>query len=100
MAITTYEKQPADVQDFDFDFSAYLTALGDTGSSIALAEVEDGITLDSSSLTTSASGVSGGLVKVWLSGGTSGEKYKVTVRLDTTGGRTREAEIYVRVKEI
>lgn len=90
--LETYEKQPREVQDYDITFEEYLAALDDTGASHT-AEAPEGITLLSSTLID-------GVVKVWLSGGTSGQKYKITVILTTTGGRTREGEIIVKVKEV
>jgi hypothetical protein len=47
-----------------------------------------------------SSSLADGVVKVWLSGGTDRQKYKVTARLTTDGGRVKEADIAVRVKEI
>jgi hypothetical protein len=92
MSITTFLKQPAEVLDFDVDFNDYLTAVADTGASHT-ATAETGITLQASTLVS-------GRVKVWLAGGTDGTRYKVTTRLTTTGGRLRESEFYVRVKEV
>lgn len=104
MALERVEKQPADVQDFDADFSAFLNDLGDTGES-ATVVVADGITLDTHTLITSTadhevSGIVDGVVKVWLSGGTTGNTYKVTVTLTTTGGRVRQYEFNCKVKEL
>ena len=90
--LATFQKQPAEVQDYDIDFREYLTSVSDTGVSHTVT-VEPGITLVSSSL-------ADGVVKVWLSGGTDRQKYKVTARLTTDGGRVKEADIAVRVKEI
>ena len=90
--LATFTKQPAEVQDYDIDFREYLTSVADTGVSHTVT-VEPGITLVSSSLNS-------GVVKVWLSGGTDRQKYKVTARLTTDGGRVKEADIAVRVKEI
>lgn len=86
-----FTKQPADVQDYDIDFTRYLDALTDTAAS-AVVTPEAGITLVNSL-------VLGKKVKVWLSGGTSGQKYKVTILLTTTGGRTKEAEILIIVRD-
>ena len=38
-------------------------------------------------------------VTVWLSGGTAGVKYDVACRITTTGGRTDERTVSVRVLE-
>lgn len=90
--LETFQKQPADVQDYDIDFSEYLSALTDTAAS-AVVEAEPGITVVNHLII-------GTRVKVWLSGGTSGVRYKVTVRLTTTGGRTKEVEIRLVVREV
>jgi hypothetical protein len=89
--LATFTKQPADVQDYDVDYSDWLAGFSDTGASATVA-VESGITLN---LYTLASGV----VKVWLSGGADGSTYKITTTLTTTGGRTKQAEIRIKVKE-
>jgi len=41
-----------------------------------------------------------GVAKVWLSGGTTGTTYKITATLTTTGGRIKQHEILVKVKEV
>ena len=87
-----FTKQPADVQDYDIDFSEYLAPFADTGATHTVV-VDAGITVLLSTLQT-------GVVKVWLSGGTTGTSYKVTATLTTTGGRVKQAEILVKVKEI
>ena len=91
--LTTFFKQPNDVQDYDVDFTAWLAGFSpaDTGLSKSVS-VDTGITLQSSVLNS-------GVVKVWLSGGTTGTTYKVTVALTTTGGRTKEVEFRVSVKD-
>ena len=86
-----WTKQPAEVQDYDISFTAWLAALSDTAASFTAA-AETGISLDSSSMTA-------GVVKVWLSGGTNGTKYKVTATITTTAGRVKEDEILIDVVE-
>lgn len=89
--LAKFEKQPADVQDFDVDYSEWLTGLSDTILS-GSATAEAGITLDKHEIVS-------GAVKVWLSGGTNGIAYKITTTVITVGGRTKQAEIIVKVKE-
>ncbi len=89
--LAKFEKQPADIQDFDISFVAWLAGYADTGVS-QVTTVETGITLETSML-------SSGVVKVWLSGGTDGSKYQVTTTLTTAGGRVKQAEIVIKVKE-
>jgi len=87
-----FEKQPADIQDYDISFVEWLTGYADTGES-QVTTVDTGITLLASNLID-------GVVKVWLSGGVTGTSYKVTTTLTTDGGRVKQAEIVIKVKEI
>jgi hypothetical protein len=89
--LATFSKQPAEVQDYDIDFNTYLSSLGDTALSHTV-QADTGISVLQSTLTA-------GVVKVWLSGGLDRQKYKITATVTTTGGRVREADIIVRVKE-
>ena len=86
-----FTKQPADRQDYDISFVDWLAALGDVGVS-ATVEVATGLSLLTFTLVA-------GVVKVWLYGGTDGTSYKVTVTLTTTGGRVKQDEIVIKVKE-
>jgi hypothetical protein len=88
-----FTKQPADVQDYDIDFSEYLASMGDDVALSYVVSADPGITLVYSMLT-------GAVVKVFLSGGVTGTSYKVTTTLTTMGGRVKQAEIVVRVKEV
>ena len=93
--LAKYIKQPADVQDYDIDFQTeFLAGLTDTapGPSGISVVADPGINLDLFSL-------QAGRAKVWLSGGTDGNSYKVTVTLTTTAGRVKQVEIVVKVKE-
>lgn len=87
-----WPKQPGETEDYDVSFVEYLAARSDTGISHTVV-ADDGITVEESAL-------ADGVVKVWLSGGTSGVTYKVTVTLTTSGGRIKQAEFQVKVKEI
>lgn len=89
-----YTKQPADVQDYDISYVDWLAALGTTAASVV-------VTADAGITQPQAAAVSGGVVKVWISGGTDGQSYKVTSTLTTTGSpaRVKQAEILIKVKE-
>lgn len=89
--LAKFTKQPADVQDYDISFVEWLAGFSDTGATVAVT-AETGITLLSSTLVA-------GIVKVWLSGGTDLISYKITVTLTTTGGRVKQVEIVIKVKE-
>lgn len=92
--LAKFEKQPADTQDFDIDFTDWLAGLGDTAPGPTGVDIvlDQGITMQASSLIN-------GVVKIWLTGGTNGVTYKVTATLTTNGGRIKQAEIQVRVKD-
>jgi len=92
MAVTKKTKQPSEVLDYDFKYTDWL----DSGDEIESAEVTvaTGITLDSYNI------VSPGIVKVWLSGGTDGETYLITCVATTEGGREKEKEFKLKIKEV
>jgi hypothetical protein len=89
-----FEKQPGERQDYDITFVEYLQSMNEDATDSHTAEVTaaTGITVDSYS-------VLDGVVKVWVSGGTTGQKYKVTATMTTAGGRVKEADITIKVKE-
>lgn len=92
LILEKFTKQPADVQDYDISFVEYLAALSDTAASYT-ATVASGITMITSARI-------GGVIKVWLSGGLDGQAYKITVTLTTTGGRVKQAEVIIKVREV
>jgi hypothetical protein len=77
-----FVKAPADVLDYEWDWSQWLPT-GDTISGITFTATT-GITIASSPApshtTTTAT--------VWLQSGTAGNVYAVTCQIVTTGGRT------------
>ena len=97
--LATFPKQPAEKQDYDIDYSEYLDDLGDTPASVDLVGVSTDDTIVSNMLTVSSISIVGQFVKVWCEHGNDGQRYKVTVMLTTTGGRKKEAEIMIRVKD-
>jgi len=93
MAIAIYQKQPAEVIDIDIACNEWLpstdsiteaSAVGDAGITVGLSVVDN----------------TQKLVKQWVSGGADGIRYKVTVTITSTEGRVKEADFYVKVKEI
>jgi len=88
-----FEKQPADVLDYDCDFSDWLADRADTITSQTV------VSSDSALVVGSVSQVNG-VVKAFVSGGTDGGKYKLTYTVVTDGGRTKQVEITVKVKEV
>lgn len=87
-----YVKQPVEVQDYPFDFTEYLQTVNDVADSFTV-EAADGVTIESSSMAR-------GVVRAFVSGGTSGRSYKVSAALTTQGGRVKQLDILVKVKKI
>lgn len=87
----TILKDPQAVLDYIFDWAAWLTDISDTLATHVVTP-DAGITLDSSSIV-------GSTVVAWLSGGTAGTTYRVACKITTTGGRTDERSIFIKVKE-
>jgi hypothetical protein len=94
MSLDTFEKQPADKQDFDIDYADYLTSLADTAVSVV------SVTVDNPGLTLSAFSLIGTTVKVWTTGGVDGTSYKITSLVRTAAGREKEYDIIVKVKAL
>ena len=87
-----YVKQPVEVQDYPFDFTEYLQGINDVADTFTVSAA-DGVTIESSS-------ISRGVVRAFVAGGTSGRSYKVSATLTTKGGRVKQLDILVKVKEI
>lgn len=93
--LITFIKDPDSQLDYDVDFTAWLTPISDTISAVVW-DVPAALTVVGQSAT-------GLIAKIWVSGGTVGEKYRVTCRITTvgTGGFTRikDKSFYIRIAE-
>lgn len=91
----TFFKQPAEVLDYDFDFSQWVPAGDSLPESISTSVVvATGLTLGVKTHPGSA------VVKQFISGGTSGVNYKVTCTITTTQGRVKEVDIILKVRDL
>ncbi len=89
-----FEKRPAEVKDYQVDWSRHLLVGGvDVGDTISTSSwaVETGITKNTDTKTSSTT-------TVWLAGGTEGTHYTVTNTVVTAQGRTYERSIVIQVK--
>lgn len=90
-------KQPVEVQDYDIDFTEWLASVVDvapgpaTNNNLSIV-APAGITLMSYTLIT-------GVVKLWVSGGTDGVSYKIVVTLTSVGGRIKQVELQIKIKD-
>lgn len=85
-----FEKDVDAVLDYGFDWSDWL-ATGETISTSTWT-VESGITKDSDSKTST-------ITSIWLSGGTAGERYRISNLIVTSASRTDERSFIVVVAE-
>lgn len=90
------QKQPADTLDYDVDFGKWLPDDDEILTVVATATTIDG---EATPLVIDSVQVASPIVKVWLSGGTDGSGYVVTVTIATAGGRIKETEFKLRVKD-
>lgn len=92
MNIGSFLKQPVEVKDYDVDYSQWLTT-GDNVQSATISVTPTGLQVDSVVINDPR-------VKIWLSGGTDGVSYKVTVTTTTADGRVKQDEFKLKVKEV
>ena len=92
-------KQPHERLDFDVDFAEKWLPVGD-----ALVDADATVYLRAGDaeppLAVDALQFTEEIVKVWLVGGAHGSKWRVQVRAFTAGGRIKEAEFDLAIKEI
>lgn len=98
MILGRYEKQPAEVKDYDIDYADWLAPVTDTLDT-AVAAVTCLTDPTDTSLVCNTVFVSPTTAKFWMAGGTAGQKYKLTATATTTGGRVDESELIFTVKD-
>ncbi len=100
MIVTNFEKQPWDEQDYDIDINPYLSEFtGDTIEGVTVT-LPDGVSGEVSlGIGVQAVRHLDGFVKFWVIGGVHGKRYKLTLRIVTAGGRKKEYEVVVKVRE-
>lgn len=86
-----FTQQSAEVLDYDVDFTEWFSNRTDAPATFVVT-ADAGVTVSGSR--------GGNVVRVTISGGTNGQRYKVTVRLTTTAGFVKEADFQVRIKDV
>lgn len=86
------DKDPDAVLDYQMDWSDWLN--GDAIST-SIWLVPSGLTNDSDNIASPAEAT-----VIWLSGGTAGTTYELVNRITTTGGRTNDRTVKIKVKEL
>lgn len=91
--LSTFEKQPADVLDYDVDYTEWLPN-GDAVESVAHTVTPSDLEIQGAII------VNGGTrVKLWVAGGENAKTYKVELTVTTTLGRVKQDEVRFRCKE-
>lgn len=100
MIVTTFVKQPWEEQDYDIDINPYLSELTDDAIASTTVTLPDGVSGEVSlGIDEQVVRHQDGFVKFWVIGGVHGKKYKLTLRIVTVGGRKKEYEVMVKVRE-
>lgn len=92
MNLGSFNKQPVEILDYDIDYSEWLTP-GDNVESARVEVTPQGLLVD-------ATYINDPRVKVWVSGGTHGSAYKLTVTMTTADGRRKQDEFRIKVKDV
>ena len=85
-------KDPNEVKDYSLDWSALLGASDTIASSTWTIDEGSGLTIDSDSHNTAET-------TIWLSAGSDGTNYSLVNRVVTTGGRTYDQTVRLKVRE-
>ena len=84
-------KEPGDRLDYDFDFSRWLSPGDSIATVVVSVETTGSVVIDGYDKTASA-------VKVWVSGGVSGESAHIKVEITTVQTRVKDACLQLRVR--
>lgn len=102
MLLGKFQQQPAETLDYDIDFAQFLSD-GDTLVTTGNPPVPSPLDVVISPAGTMTLGptvvINGTVIKQWLIGGTSGQKYKITITATSNAGRVKQVEFIVRVKD-
>lgn len=90
-ALGKFTQQLNEAIDYQIDFGPWIEDRSDT--------IQSYVVVADAGIATAHSRVNN-VVTVIVSGGTDGTRYKVTVRVTTTGGLVKEADFYVKIKEV
>lgn len=93
----TFTMQPADEWDYDIYYGEWLTDSDGFSEHVSPTVT---ITPDTLTLEKVVKDYENKIIKIWLSGGSDGVRYKVEVTVRTREGRTRQDEFFVIVRDL
>ncbi len=91
---TTFAKQPSETLDYDIDLSAFLPTTDYPVSATKSATGTDSLLTFGQTVFNQVTKVA----KQWISGGTDGVTYKVSMVITTNEGRIKEVDFNLKVK--
>jgi hypothetical protein len=95
MKLATYYKSPAEVKRYRVDYSSWLDT-GETVTARTLTVTPAGeLLVDGSSITDA-----GMSVTYFVSGGDNGQTYNINIQVQTSGGQTKEDDVYFKVRDV
>lgn len=95
MKLATYYKSPAEVKRYRIDYSSWLDT-GETIVSRTFTVTPPGeLLVDGSSITDAGTSVT-----YFVSAGDNNQTYNINVAVGTSGGQTKEDDIYFKVRDI
>lgn len=92
MKLGTVTQQPTERLSYTINYGEFLTDGDNIQTAVGIVEP--------AGLIIEAVTVLDPRVRFWLTGGTAGSKYKVTITSNTADGRVLQDEIFVKVKEV
>jgi len=92
-------KEPADQRDYDIDYSRWLPDDDMVTTAVAAVDPPYDATENPDGVQIMSVVVANPVVKVWAKGGVDGHSYKVSVTASTSGGRIKEVDFKIRVKD-
>lgn len=92
MKVGAVIQQPVEELDYDFNYSTWFGTTGDSIDTVAAVATPAGLTL----LPLKSSDT---VAKVWVSGGVDGTTYYLEVTVTTVGGRVKQDELEIIIKE-
>lgn len=98
MALVTNEKQPFEEVDLTFDFSN--RGIADGVSIASVTSITAALVSGTGSLVVSGTVYSGLTASARFSGGTAGDRFKLTAKVVMSDGQKYECDGYLKVKEL
>lgn len=90
----TYDKDPAAIKDYGFDWSLWMSSGDVTSSSVFSADIS---AVNSSTLAITSSSISSYHTTCFVGSGMPGGTHKITNRITTAQGRTEERSFDMRI---